>query len=134
MNIPLAQLAGNPPPPEGFSNWLQSATYLVWLAGGCLVLWRHLKKPAAAAVEVSNNPLTVAPFVSYVEKDDYARDQKIVDDRLTSATESRKAMHEDIERHGQRIASLEKGERHTEMTLASIDQKLTTVLQRLPKN
>ena len=132
MSPLLAQLTGNPPPPPGFTDWLQSATYLVWLGGGVVVLWRHLRKPSAMPVDVENKPLTVAPATAYVKKPDYDHDQGVLDRRLNAATEARKGIHEKLDQHGQRLALLEKGERHTEAALADIDQKLTTILQRLP--
>jgi septal ring factor EnvC (AmiA/AmiB activator) len=129
----LAQLTGNPPPPEGFSDWLHSATYLIWLAAGAVILWKRIKKPAALPVDVENSPLTVAPAVNYVTAPDYKKDMDKVDERLNSATKSRKDLHERVDAHGQRISALEKSERHTDAALANIDQKLTTILQRLPR-
>ena len=96
-------------------------------------LKREIETASAAQRVDVQQPLTVTPFVDYVRKPDYDRDMGVVDDRLNAATESRKKLHERVDAHSQRIASLEKGERNTEVSLANIDQKLTVILQRLPK-
>lgn len=77
--------------------------------------------------EPKSNPPLHERFISRPE---YASDQEVIDERLTAATESRGRMHKEIEGHSQRLASLEKGERHTEQMLQSIDLKLTTLLKR----
>ncbi|EIP99465.1 hypothetical protein OpiT1DRAFT_03982 [Opitutaceae bacterium TAV1] len=89
---------------------------------------------AAQAQRVDvQQPLTVAPLVAYVEKPDYDRDQRTNDERHKAAKESREKIHGDLKGHEARIASLEKGEKHTDAALAVIDQKVTIILQRLPQ-
>ena len=94
---------------------------------------REIEASSAAQRVDVQQPLTVAPHISFVRKPDYERDQALLDERLRKATESRKQLHERLGDQSQRITALEKSERHTEATLANIDQKLTTILQRLPR-
>lgn len=91
--------------------------------GALLWLWNQGKQ--ALGVNPPNHE-------RFVAKPDYVRDQSLLDERLNAATKSRKDMHGDIELHGQRLAALEEGKRHTEITLANIDSKVTTLLQRTP--
>jgi hypothetical protein len=94
---------------------------------------RELESAAATQRVDVQQPLHVTPQITYVERPDYEREQEVIDRRLNAATAARKEIHEKLDQHGQRIALLEKSERHTEQTLANIDQKLTTILQRLPR-
>jgi hypothetical protein len=79
-------------------------------------------------------PFTVRPYADSVLRSDYDRDQETNNDRHKAAKVSREKIHENLKSHEARITSLEKGERHTDAALATIDQKVTTILQRLPKN
>lgn len=78
-------------------------------------------------------PLSVRPHADFVLQPDYVRDQETNNERHKAAKESREKIHENLKNHEARISSLEKGEKHTDAALAVIDQKLTTVLQRLPQ-
>lgn len=95
-------------------------------------LWDYnrQRREAEERVEPKSNPPLHERFISRPE---YEADQETIDDRLNKATESRKKMHGEIDAHGHRLASLEKGEKHIEATLANMDQKLTTLLSRTAK-
>ncbi|MFA6962431.1 MAG: hypothetical protein WC205_16875 [Opitutaceae bacterium] len=69
----------------------------------------------------------------FISRPEYTRDQQEVDERLTSATSSRKSMHKEIEKHTAEISVLQESKRTTETTLHNIDAKLTTILGRLPR-
>lgn len=81
--------------------------------------------------EPKSNPPLHERFISRPE---YQADQEKVDERLNAATASRKSMHKDIEAHGHRLASLEKGEQHTAASLANLDRKIDVLLSRTPRS
>jgi len=94
-------------------------------------LWdynRNRREEEARSEPRSNPPL----HERFVPKVDYDADQTLIDERLNKATESRKAMHGEIEELGNRVVALETTERHTAAALASIDLTLKTLLQRTP--
>jgi len=101
-------------------------------------LARKMMQMIAEKSEATNvnlpQPLEIRAAKQFVNRGDYDRDQGVVDARLKAATESRKKMHEKLDDQGQRIALLEKSEQHHEALLAAIDQKLTAILQRLPRS
>jgi septal ring factor EnvC (AmiA/AmiB activator) len=109
--------------PDGLATWLACLLFLASLA---VAIKKLREKPL-------KEPLRVRTEDDGVLRSDYDRDQKVVDERLTAATRSREKIHEQMSRQDSRITSLEKGEKHTDAALAQIDQKLTVVLQRLPK-
>lgn len=120
----ISLLAQTPVPvPAEIASWLACAAFVVWIVS----LVKKIRTPALS------QPLTVRADAECVLKPDYERDQAVIDDRLCKATESRKQLHERLGEHGERLTALEKSERHTEATLANIDMKLTTILQRLPR-
>lgn len=121
MIVILAQYAV--PVPAEIAAWLGCLAFILWIA----TLVKKLRAPALT------QPLTVRGETACVIKPDYDRDQALIDERLTSATASRKELHKQLGDHSERITALERSERHTEATLANIDQKLTTILQRLPR-
>ncbi len=92
-------------------------------------LWDYnrQRREEAAQIEPKSNPPLHERFISRPE---YGADQEVLDARLNAATESRRGIHKEIELHGHRLTSLEKGEKHTEATLANIDRKLETLLKR----
>ncbi len=99
-----------------------------------LGFWRQEKRAAreeADRVEPKSTPPLHERFISRPE---YTRDQEEIDERLTSATASRKSMHKEIERHTAEISVLQEAKRTTETTLHNIDTKLTTILGRLPRS
>lgn len=94
---------------------------------------RELETTAKALSVQVQSPLTVQEHAAFVPLKVYQADQKVVDDRLNAATQSRKAIHKDVEAHSQRLASLEATRDHDRQVFASIDGKLTVILQRLPR-
>lgn len=94
-------------------------------------LWDYnrQRREEEARVEPKSNPPLHERFISRPE---YLADQEQIDERLRSATASRKKMHEEAEQLGNRVVALETTKEHTAAQLTIIDSKLTTLLTRLP--
>lgn len=128
----LLLLAQADAPPADLGAWLASLMYLVVSLAAIVGLLVGVKQLRTKPAEVPS-PLTIQEQATFVPLKIYQSDQSVVDARLQAATTSRKAMHQAIEGHAQRLASLEATREHNTQTLASIDTKLTTILQRLPR-
>lgn len=125
----LAQSAT--PPPAVLIQWFQAMMYFIGCAGGvlgCLVAIKSLRRPHAAPVTVSPQPLEVKPHAAFATVAQLEDIEKQAHGRMNRERAEMK----------ERIDSVEgKLDRNTELTAAMrgevklINQQLAQVLQKL---
>ena len=125
LPLPLAQTAA---PAAGVSTEFIGMVVLslVFLSRWLWDYNRQKREEDERKEPKSNPPL----HERFVEVPDYQKDQELIDERLNSATASRKKMHGEIDELGNRVTALETSNTHFSNFLTNLDRKVDTILSR----